>query len=285
MQLKLVQTVTGVCLILSVLQGCKTKTATDDGAPSESEVAFAPVAVGAAYGVNVSLQAAAAVTAAYAIDCARPVAAGEIRFFCDGGMRLGQSAVQMVVNSVNSLAGALQWSQANLLAHLSMLAGLNSNTHLKAALVGTSKDAGVANARVSPQIASESGRRNLLYGLKESIRIEDKTKRSCDYVAQYEARLVPREYKGNWMSGTSVRFMARAASPVSAEAMALFLCEEYATVHFKLAPGAAGLPRSLNDCRKPKSLAGYKEKYKTEDISCPGAKVCTSESDCVEYKL
>lgn len=268
----------------SSLLGCKN--VTDNASESgDADVAFVPVAVGAAYGVSVAVEAAVAASAVYAIDCTRPVAAGEVRFFCDGGMRLGEAAVGLVVRSVQSLTSALRWSTVNVLDYLRTLSALKSNTLLKSALIGTSAQSGIAAAKISPAIPSESGRKNLAYGVKQSLRIQDKDKRSCNYVAQYEARLMPRDYKGNWMSGTSIRFFARAPSAESAEAMALHLCEEYSTVHFKVAPGVAGIPRSTNECRKPKMLGDYKEKYRTADMACPGVRACSSETDCFDLPL
>lgn len=273
--------ITASCLVLFA---CK-KVPDDASETGDADVSFAPVAFGAAYGVSVAVEAAVAVSAVYAIDCTRPVAAGEVRFFCDGGMKLGQAAVGLVVRSVQSLTSALRWSTANVLDYLGTLSALKSNTLLKSALIGTSAQSGIASAKISPAIPSESGRKNLAYGVKQSVRIEDRQKRTCHYVAQYEARLMPREYKGNWMSGTSMRFFARAPSPESAEAMALHLCEEYSTVHFKIAPGVAGIPRNTNACRKPSSSGAYKEKYRTADIACPGVRACSSETDCFDLPL
>jgi hypothetical protein len=273
-----------IAVSCSSLFACK-KSPDNTAENGDADVAFAPVAVGAAYGVSVAVEAAVAASAVYAIDCTRPVAAGEVRFFCEGGMKLGQAAVGLVVRSVQSLTSALHWSTANVLDYLRTLAALRSNTLLKSALIGTSAQSGIATAKISPAIPSESGRKNLAYGVKQSVRIEDRQKRTCNYVAQYEARLMPRDYKGNWMSGTSMRFFARAPSAESAEAMALHLCEEYSTVHFKVAPGVAGIPRNTNACRKPSSSGAYKEKYRTADIACPGVRACSSETDCFDLPL
>jgi hypothetical protein len=271
-----------VLLSFMALASCKQKQP-EVSQGDESEVAFAPVAVGAVYGVNIALEAAVAVSAVYAVDCARPVAQGEIRFFCDGGIRLGQAAADLVVGSVKTVASVLQWSHSNVVSYLKSLSTLGSNNVLRSAIAGAANPQSLAGAKISPEIKSVSGLGNLVHGLKQTIRIEDREKRNCSYVAQYEARLIPRDYRGNWLSGTSMRFFAKASSPESAEAMAKFLCEEYAEVHFKVAPSMApGYSKSLNNCRKPMSLSNYKERYKTEGIKCPGARACASETDCFD---
>lgn len=274
-----------LAVLVIASQGCKPKNS-ETLENEDSSVAFVPVAAGAAVGVNVALEATAAAAAVYAADCARPVAQGEVRFFCDGGIRLGQAAVGLVVRSVQTLATSLQWSHANILAYLSTLSSLQSNNVLKSAISTSSNAGALAGAKISPEIKSESGRKNLAYGLKQAIRIEDREKRNCIYLAQYEARLIPRDYKGNWMGGTSMRFFAKAPTPESAEAMAKFLCEEYAEVHFKIAPTmGTGLPRSLNECRKPKIIGNYKEKYRTEEMRCPSARACSNETNCYDIPL
>jgi len=271
--------------LLVVSQGCKPKNS-ESVENDDASVAFVPVAVGAAVGVNVALEATAAAAVVYAADCARPVAQGEVRFFCDGGLRMGQAAVNLVVRYVQTLAASLQWIHANILAYLSTLSSLQSNTVLKSAIGVSSNSGALAGAKISPEIKSESGRNNLAYGLKQALRIEDREKRTCTYLAQYEARLIPRDYKGNWMGGTSMRFFAKAPTPESAEAMAKFLCEEYAEVHFKIAPAiGTGLPKSLNECRKPKIIGNYKEKYRTEGMRCPAARACASETNCYDIPL
>jgi hypothetical protein len=267
------------------LAGCKPKEKQVVG-EKDSEVAFVPVVAGAAYGVGITLEAAAAVagvSAVYAADCTRPVAQGEIRFFCDGAIRLGQAAANIVVKSVQGVASALSWSHANIVSYLSSLSASGSNNVLRTALAGAANPQNLAGAKVSPEIKSASGLANLVHGLKQSIRIEDREKKSCSYIAQYEARLIPRDYRGNWLSGTSVRFFAKASSPASAEAMAKYLCEEYSEVHFKLPPPMAPhMPKSMNACRKPSERADYKERYRTEGIKCPGARACTSETECFD---
>ncbi|MFZ9520697.1 MAG: hypothetical protein ACO3A4_09485 [Silvanigrellaceae bacterium] len=275
---------TGCAFLSTGISSCKAKS-TADSPGMDSEVEFVPVAIGASYGVSVAMEAAVAVGAVYAVDCSRSVREGEIRFFCDGGLMLGKAAVQLVVNSVQSLAAGLNWSKANMVAHLASLSKLTSNTHVKASLLGTSAASGIAGAKIDPRITSQSGLANLVQGLRQSIQIQDREKKNCNFVAQYESRLLPREYKGNWMSGTSVRFLAKAPSAESAELMARHLCDEYSTVHFKIAPGMAGLPRSLNECRKPKMIVDYKEKYDTATMKCPGARACSSESNCFDIPL
>ncbi|MEN9528227.1 MAG: hypothetical protein RI932_100 [Pseudomonadota bacterium] len=253
---------------------------------TEADTQFLPVAVGAAYGVGISAEVAAAAFAAggiYVLDCTRPIAAGEVRFFCDGPTKLSQAAMTLVVNSTRTLAGALRWSAANVVAHLSELAQFKSVTHLKSAVTGTANASSVSDALVKPDIQSSSGKVNFVSAVKGSLSIQDKSKKSCNYVAQYEARLVHREYKGGWMGGTSTRFLARAPSPESAEAMALTACEWFSGTIYKLAPGFAGYARSKNDCRKPLSVANFKETYRTADVPCPGVRICTSESNCADY--
>lgn len=272
-----------VTLVL-VLIACKQPE--KSAAVEEADVQFVPVAVGAAYGVGVSTEIAAAAFAAggiYAIDCTRPVAAGETRFFCDGPTKLGQAAVNLIVQSTKTLTGALRWSTANVLAHLSELAKFSSLTHLKSAVIGTANSKAVQGALVNPEITNQSGRHNFVNAIKSSVEIKDKNKKTCDYVAQYEARLVPIGFKGGWMGGTSTRFFAKAPSPASAEAMAITACEWYAETLYRPAPGFAGYSSSNNGCRKPKVLGNYKEAYKTNDISCPGVKVCTSETNCADF--
>ena len=252
----------------------------------ESDVQFVPVAVGAAYGIGISTEVAVAAFAAggiYALDCTRPVAAGEVRFFCDGPTKLSQAAMNLVVNSTRTLAGALRWSAANAITHLSELSKFTSVTHLKSAVSGTSNSKTLQGALVSPDIESPSGKHNFVAAVKGSLEIKDRGKKSCDYVAQYEARLVPRDFKGGWMGGTSTRFLARAPSAESAEAMALTACEWFAGTTYKLAPGFAGYSKNNNDCRKPRSVANYKETYRTSDIPCPSVRICTSESVCSDY--
>lgn len=253
----------------------------------ESDVQFVPVAVGAAYGVGVSTEVAITALAAggiYAIDCNRPIAAGEVRFFCDAPTKLGQAAVNLIVQSTKTLTGALRWSAANVLTHLSELARFSSLTHLKSAVIGTSSAQSIQGAVVSPEIKSESGKGNFVNAVRSSVEIKDKNKSRCDFVAQYEARLVPIGFKGGWMGGTSTRFLAKASSAESAEAMALTACEWFTGTLYRPAPGFAGYSRSNNDCRKPRGVGDYKETYKTADIACPGVKVCTSESNCADYK-
>jgi|1048.fasta_scaffold22510_2 hypothetical protein len=274
-----------ICASLLLLLSCKQKT--EQQSADESDVQFLPVVAGAAYGVGVSTEIAAAAFAAggiYAIDCTRPVAAGEVRFFCDAPAKLGSAAVNLIVQSTKSLAGALRWSTANVLAHLAELSKFNSVTHLKSALAGSTNGKTVEEALVSPEIKSASGRVNFVAALKSSVNYLDRDKKSCNYVAQYEARIVPTGFKGGWMGGTSTRFLAKAPSAESAEAMALTACEWFTQTFYRPAPGFAGYSRSNNDCRKPRIIGNYKETYDTNSISCPGVKICTSESSCADYK-
>ncbi|MBM3382718.1 MAG: hypothetical protein FJY29_09795 [Betaproteobacteria bacterium] len=271
-------------VVVAGLSACKPEQ--KQAEQSDSDTQFVPVAVGAAYGVGISAEVAAAAFAAggiYVLDCTRPVAAGEIRFFCDGPTKLSQAAMTLVVNSTRTIAGALRWSAANVIAHLSELAKFKSVTHLKSAVTGTANAGSVREALVSPEIQSASGKGNFVAAVKGSLSIQDKSKKSCNYVAQYEARLVHREFKGGWMGGTSTRFLARAPSPESAEAMALTACEWFSGTIYKLAPGFAGYSQTKNDCRKPASVANYKEAYRTSDVPCPGVRICTSEANCADY--
>jgi hypothetical protein len=273
-----------LALALTSLASCKPQD--KQPASTEADAQFAPVAVGAAYGIGISAEVAAAAFAAgsiYVLDCTRPVAAGEIRFFCDGPTKLSQAAMTLVVNSTRTLAGALRWSAANVITHLSELTQFKSVTHLKSAVTGSSNPNSIREAMVSPEIQSVSGKGNFVAALKSSLSIQDKTKKSCNYIAQYEARLVHRDYKGGWMGGTSTRFLARAPSPESAEAMALSACEWFSGTLYKLAPGFAGYARSKNDCRKPLVVSNYKETYRTADVPCPGVRICTSETNCADY--
>jgi len=269
---------------LILLSGCKTENKPTP--QSDAEVQFVPVAVGAAYGIGVSTQvAAAAFTAAsvYALDCTRPVAQGEIRFFCDAPVKIGQATVEIIVNSTRTLAKVLSWSAANVVSHLSELSKFTSVTHLKSAVIGTSDPQAVANAGIHPDIKSDSGRRNFVDQLKSEITYQDRAKKTCNYIAQYEARLVTRDFKGGWMGGTSTRFFARAPSPESAEAMALAACEWFSQTIYKLAPGFAGYSKNNNGCRKPKMLSDFKEAYRTDSLACPAVRVCTSENTCSDY--
>ncbi|NBO38556.1 hypothetical protein EBU99_08230 [bacterium] len=281
--------VCGLVLLATQLTmlSCKQKTIPSAEDSDSADVQFLPVAAAAAYGIGVSTEAIAASLIAagglYTVDCTRPVVAGEIRFFCDGPTRLGVAAVQLILNSTRTLASALHWSGANIVSHLAELSKFSSPTHLKAALAGTSASAGIAAAEISPQITSESGRRNFIHALNQSIEIKDRDKKSCNFIAQYEARLVPRNYKGNYMGGTMTRFFARAQSPESAEAMALTACDWFAHTVYRLAPGFAGYSSAKNDCRKPRSIQNYKEVFKTSDIGCPSVRVCKSEADCADF--
>jgi hypothetical protein len=252
----------------------------------EAEVQFVPVAVGAAYGIGVSTEIAAAAFAAgsvYALDCTRPVTQGEIRFFCDAPVKIGQATVEIIVNSTRTLAKVLSWSAANVVSHLSELSKFASVTHLKSAVIGTADPQTVAEAAIQPEIKSDSGRRNFVDQLKSEITYQDRTKKTCNYIAQYEARLVTRDFKGGWMGGTSTRFFARAPSPESAEAMALAACEWFSQTIYRLAPGFAGYSKNSNSCRKPKMLVDFKEAYRTDSLACPAVRVCTSETKCSDY--
>ncbi|MEY4066464.1 MAG: hypothetical protein RIR26_2672 [Pseudomonadota bacterium] len=267
--------------------GCKNPSSTEVAGP-DGDVQFVPVVAGAAYGIGVSTEAAAAALAAggiYVMDCTRPVSAGEVRFFCDGPAKLGQAAMNLIVASTRTLVGALHWSQANVVAHLSELSKFNSLAQLKSAVIGTASAKSVEGAGVIPQIESDSGRRNFVDELHRSIASKDQGKSKCDYVAQYESNIVPLGYKGNYMGGTRTRFLARAPSPESAETMAMSACEWFSYTLYKPAPGFAGHSSSFNKCRKPLSISGYKEKYKTADVPCPGVRVCTSESNCSDFPV
>lgn len=275
-----------ICLAavsIALMTSCKKpQPSSEDG----SDVQFVPVAVGAAYGIGISTEAAVAALAAggiYVMDCTRPVVEGEIRFFCDSPAKFGQAAMTLIVNSTRTLVSALRWSHANVTAHLSELSKNASSGTLKSSTVGTSSTQGVAGALVSPEIKSQSGRINFISSLKSAVSIQDKNKNKCDYVAQYEARIVPREYKGGWMGGTTTRFVARAPSPESAESMAIVACEWYTQTLYRPAPGFAGYSKSNNDCRKPRSIANFKEAYRTGDMGCPSVRVCTSESACADF--
>jgi hypothetical protein len=272
---------------LVALFGCKNPSATEGGA-SEGDVQFVPVAAGAAYGIGISTEVAAAALAAggiYVMDCTRPVSAGEVRFFCDGPAKLGQGAMNLIAASTRTLVGALRWSHANVVAHLSELSKFNSLAQLKSAVMGTSSAKSVEGAGVTPQISSSSGRLNFVDDLRKSISLKDQGKSKCDYVAQYESNIVPLGYKGNYMGGTRTRFLARAPSPESAEVMAMSACEWFSYTIYQPAPGFAGHSANFNKCRKPLSIAGYKEKYKTADVPCPGVRVCTNESNCSDYPV
>lgn len=273
-----------LALSISLLGGCKTEKVPTQ--TTDSEAQFVPVAAGAAYGIGITTQAAAAAFAAgsiYALDCTRPVAAGEIRFFCDAPVQLGQATVDVIVNSTRTLARVLRWSAANVVAHIDELSKFASVTHLKSAVIGSSDSKSIATAAIRPDIQSDSGRRNFVDELKSTIRIQDRTKKTCNFVAQYEARLVTRDYKGGWMGGTSTRFLARAQSPESAEVMALAACEWFSGTIYRLAPGFAGYSKSNSGCRKPKLITNFKEAYQTDSIACPAVRVCTSESQCADY--
>lgn len=272
-----------MALSIASLNACKSENKPQQPA---ADVQFVPVAAGAAYGVGVSAQAAAAAFAAgsvYALDCSRPVAQGDIRFFCDAPVKIGQATVEIIVNSTRTLARVLSWSAANVVSHLNELSKFASVTHLKSAVIGSTDAQNIASAAVLPEIQNASGRKNFIDQMKSSVRYQDKDKKSCNYIAQYEARLVTRDYKGGWMGGTSTRFFARAPSPESAEAMALSACEWFSDTVYKLAPGFAGYSRTHNGCKKPKLVTGFKEAYGTDSLGCPAVRVCTSESQCSDY--
>lgn len=269
---------------LSLVSGCKREST--PAPQNDAEVQFVPVAAGAAYGIGVSTQAAAAAFAAgsvYALDCARPVTQGEIRFFCDAAVKIGQTTVNIIVNSTRTLARVLSWSAANVVSHLTELAKFGSVTHLKSAVIGTADPQTVVGAAIQPEINNESGRRNFVDQIRSQIRYQDRAKKTCNFIAQYEAPLVTRDFKGGWMGGTNTRFFARAPSPESAEAMALAACEWFSETVYKLAPGFAGYSRTNNGCRKPKMLVDFKEAYRTDSIACPSVRVCTSENKCSDY--
>jgi hypothetical protein len=267
---------------------CK-KSADENTDSSDSDAQFIPALAGAAaFGVGLSTAEAVGATlvassAIYAVDCSRPIAAGEIRFFCDGPVKLGQAAINLVVGSTRNLAGVLRWSHANVVSHLAGLAKFSSITHLKSALIGTSSAQGLENAKVSPRIENASGRRNFIDELKKSVAILDRNNSTCNYVAQYEAKLVPMGFKGGYMGGTMTRFFARAPSPATAEAMALSACEWFTDTIYRPAAGFAGYSKSNNNCRKPMRMSDYKDKYSTDDIACPAVRICVSEAHCADY--
>lgn len=274
-------------LAVSLSQSCKReKTQGESG--QDAEAAFLPIAAGAVavgVGVNLTIDVAALSSFVYAVDCTRPTRPGEARFFCAGGARLGQQAVDLLVQSVRNAAQILQWSKASVISHLTFLEGLPQNVlHIAVHAGMIAKE----SARISPQISSSSGRGNLVDGLKKQVRIEDREKKSCFHVAQYQASLIPSHLRGSDAPGTSMLFLAKAPSPESAEAIALLLCEEYSNTYFAVAKGltkAAG--EKFNRCRKPDkiSISNTQERYNTEDISCPGAKACSSVTNCADYKL